>query len=45
MQGIVSGFLLVGAFGVVTVLALLFSLRLSRATRGPAPGESHDVQR
>jgi hypothetical protein len=43
MQGIVSGILLVGVFGVVAVLAVLLSLRLSRASREPAPGESPDV--
>jgi hypothetical protein len=36
MPGIVSGLLLVGAFGVVAVLAALLALRLLRTTRGPA---------
>ncbi len=37
MHGIVSGLLLVGAFAVVAVLAVLLALRLLRTTRGVAP--------
>ncbi len=34
MHGIVSGLLLVGALGVVAVLATLLAMRLLRTTRG-----------
>jgi hypothetical protein len=34
MHGIVSGLLLVGAFAVVAVLAVLLAMRLLRTTRG-----------
>lgn len=39
MQGIVSGILLVAAFAAVMAAAALLSVRLQRATCGPAPGE------
>ncbi len=42
-MGVLSGVFLVVTFGVVTVLAVLLSLRLLRATRGHAPGESSDA--
>jgi hypothetical protein len=43
MQGIVSWLLLVGAFGLVTALAVLLSLHLLRATRGAGSAESSDA--
>ena len=43
MQGIVSGLLLVGAFGVVAAAAAVFALRLLRTTRATAPGELPDA--
>jgi hypothetical protein len=45
MPGIVSGILLVGAFGLVAVLAALLAMRLLRTTRGgTAPaGERRDA--
>jgi hypothetical protein len=45
MPGIVSGILLVGAFGVVAVLATLLAMRLLRTTRSgsAAAGERRDA--
>jgi hypothetical protein len=46
MHGIVTGLLLVGAFAVVVVLAVLLAMRLLRTTRGvgvDAAGERPDA--
>jgi hypothetical protein len=43
VQGIVSWLLLVGAFGLVTALAVLLSLRLLRATRGTGAAQVPDA--